>query len=217
MQRGPGPGAYGFVKVMRHPVGWLTKTFLAGEFSGREHLPDNGPYIVAANHLSLVDPVFVTLGIGKLVRFLALDDLFEQNRFLEEMIYYFGSIPISRDRPPLGAMKHALEILDEGEILGVYPEGARAAHWGERTIKRGPAWLSLATGAPIIPCALTGTEATLSPDQPRVRVPSVRLSFHPALHPGSYLDCEDPLQVMMSDWVAVLDEQLAHWHRRDKT
>lgn len=201
---------------MRHPVGWATKAFLAGEISGRENLPDRGPYIVTSNHLSLADPVFVTLGVGKLVRFLALDDLFDQNKFLEQTIYYFGSIPISRDRPPLGAMHHALDVLRNDEILGVYPEGARALHWGERTIKRGAAWLSLATGAPIIPCALTGTEATLSPAEPRVRVPTVRVSFHPALQPGSYIDCEDPLQAMMDDWVAVLDEQLAHWHRRDK-
>lgn len=217
MRRGPGPGAYGFVNVMKHPVGWATKAFFAGEFSGQEHLPQEGPYIVTANHLSLVDPVFVTLGVGQLVRFLALDDLFEQSRVIEEMIYYFGSIPISRDRPPLGALQHALDVLDDGEILGVYPEGARAAHWGERTIRRGAAWLSLATGAPIIPCAVTGTEATLSPAEPRVRVPSVRISFHPRLEPASYIDREDPVQSMMDDWVAVLDEQLSHWHRKDKT
>ncbi len=216
MQRNPGVGAYGFVSVMRHPVWWVTRALFAGDISGQEHLPKHGPYIVAANHLSLADPVFVTLGVGELVRYLTLDELFGQNKPLDEVLYYFGSIPVSRDRPPLGALQHALQVLEDGETLGVFPEGARALHWGERTIKSGAAWLALATGVPVVPCALTGTEATLSLAEPGIRIPTLRLSFHPALDPGSYVGCEDPLQSMMDDWVAVLDEQLAHWHDKDK-
>ena len=152
-----------------------------------------------------------------MVRYLSLDELFGQSKALDELFYYFGSIPVSRDGPPLGALQHALDVLEAGEILGLFPEGARALHWGERSIKRGAAWLSIATGAPIIPCAITGTEATLSLSAPGIHVPTVRLSLHPALEPDSYVDCEDPLASMMDDWVAVLDEQLSHWHRRDET
>ncbi len=201
---------------MKHPVGWATKAFFGGEISGREHLPKRGPYIVTANHLSLSDPVFVTLGVGELVQYLALDELFGRNKAIDELIYYFGSIPVSRERPPLGALQHALEVLEAGQILGVFPEGGRAVHWGERAIKRGAAWLSLATGAPIIPCAITGTETTLSLAEPGIHIPSVRLSFHPAVDPGSYIDHEDPLGSIMDDWVAVLDEQLSHWRRKDQ-
>ena len=96
-------------------------------------------------------------------------------------MYYFGSIPVSRTRPPLGAMKHALQILESGEILGIFPEAARAEYWGERSIRRGAAWLALATNSPIVPCAITGTEATMSLRSPGVRIPSIRLSLHPPL------------------------------------
>lgn len=216
MRRRPGPGAHGFVRVMKPPVWWATRAFFAGEITGREHLPEQGPYVVAANHLSLTDPVFVTLGVGELVRYLALDELFGQNKPLDEMLYYFGSVPLSRERPPLGAIQHALAILKEGQILGVFPEGARALHWGERSIKRGAAWLSIATGVPVVPCSLTGTEATLSLAEPGLHRPSLRMSFHPPLLPGSYLDREDPVGSMMDDWVAVLDEQLSHWHQKDR-
>lgn len=216
MRRNPGPAARRFVAVAKRPVGWATRTFCAGDISGREHLPQQRPFIVAANHLSLTDPVFVTLAVGELVRFLALDELFGQSKAHDEMFYYFGSIPISRDRPPLGALRHALDVLDAGEILGLFPEGARALYWGERSIKRGAAWLSIATGAPIVPCAITGTEVTMSLAQPGVHIPSLRLSFHPVLDPASYLDREDPMQSMMDDWVAVLDEQLMHWHKKDE-
>lgn len=214
MHRHPGPGASRFVSVARHPVGWLARAALDSEMRGRDHLPVNGPYVVAANHLSLIDPVLVTLAVGRLVRFLALDELFGQSRVLDEMMYYFGSIPLSRERPPFGALKEGLEVLGTGNILGVFPEGARALHWQERTIKRGAAWLSIATGAPIVPCAITGTEATLSLANPGIHIPTARLSLHPPLHPDSYIDREDPLGAMMDDWVAALDEDIKHWQPR---
>lgn len=215
MDRHPGPGASRFVTVAKRPIGWLAKVALNGDFQGREHLPEAGPFIVTANHLSLIDPVLVTLAVGRLVRYLALDELFGQTKVLDEMMYYFGSIPLSRDRPPLGALKQGLEVLDTGNILGVFPEGARALHWRERSIKQGAAWLSTATGAPIVPCAVNGSEATLSLANPGIHVPSVRITLHPPLYPGSYLDREDPLGAMMDDWVSVLDEELKHWQPQD--
>ena len=215
MRRRPGPGASGFVRVMKYPVMWLTRAFLDGEISGRRHLPAHGPYIVTGNHLSLADPVFVTLAVGRQMRYLALDELFGRSKVLDELMYYFGSIPISRERPPLGAVRKALEVLEAGEILGVFPEGGRALHWGERSIKKGAAWLSLATGAPIIPCAVTGTEATLSLASPGVSIPSVRVSLHPPLDPVSYIGRVDPIGAMMDDWQSVLDHQLQHWQPKN--
>ena len=215
MHRHPGPGSSQFVTVAKRPVGWLARVALDGEFRGREHLPETGPYIVTANHLSLMDPVLVTIAVGRLVRFLALDELFGQTRVLDEMMHYFGSIPVSRDRPPLGAIKEGLEVLETGNILGVFPEGARALYWGERSIKRGAAWLSIATGAPIVPCAVTGTEATLSLANPGIHIPSTRLTLHPPMYPGPYLNREDPLGAMMDDWASALDQQLKHWQPRD--
>lgn len=202
---------------MKHPVGWLARVLVDADLTGREHLPPHGPYIVTANHLSLIDPVLVTLTVGKMVRYLALNELFGQSRTLDEMMYYFGSIPVSRDRPPLGALRQSLAVLEEGNILGVFPEGGRSLYWGERPIKRGAAWLALATGAPIVPCAITGTEATLSLAEPGIRVPSVRLSLHPALDPAAYTDRIDPLGAMMDDWVATLDKELEHWQPEDVT
>ena len=237
MARPPGPGAPSFVNVMKHPVGWLARVLVDADLTGREHLPPHGPYIVTANHLSLIDPVLVTLTVGKMVRYLALDELFGQSRTLDEMMYYFGSIPVSRDRPPLGALRQSLAVLEEGNILGVFPEGGRSLYWGERPIKRGAAWLALATSAPtncnkdtlssthhytlIVhrhgTCAITGTEATLSLAEPGIRVPSVRLSLHPALDPAAYTERVDPLGAMMDDWVATLDKELEHWQPEDVT
>lgn len=192
------------------------RMLLDADIQGRENVPAEAPYIVTANHLSLIDPVLVSAAIGRLVRFLALDELFGQSRVLDRMMLYFGSIPISRVRPPLGAIKQALRVLDDGEVLGIFPEGARAQYWGERTIKRGAAWLSLATSAPIVPVSIVGTEATMSLDEPRVRIPAVRLTVHPAIDPAPYIDHEDPLVAIMREWVSVIDNQIGHWVPKEK-
>ncbi len=207
----PAASAAPLVRVLRRPLTWLSRIILDGEIHGQEHLPTSGPYIVTANHLSLVDPFVVTLAIKQLVQFLAVDELFNESRFRDSFMYYFGAIPISRRRPPLGAIKRALEILESGEILGVFPEGARVEYWGERPIKRGAAWLSLATNSPLVPCSVIGTEATLSPLNPGIKIPSIRLSLHPPLLPASYTDREDPLGAMMNDWTAVVDDSIGHW------
>lgn len=192
-------------------MGLLASALFDIEISGRAHLPASGPYIVTANHLSLIDPILVTLAVGSQVRYLALDELFGKAWVLDALMDYFGSIPISRVRPPIGAIKEGLAVLESGAILGVFPEGGRAKYWGERPIRRGAAWLAMATGSPIVPCSITGTEGMLSMIEPAVRLPAVRLSLHPTLDPETYLERVDPLGAMMNDWKDALDMDLAHW------
>ena len=205
------------MRVARRPLTWLSRVVLDGEIKGKENLPAFGPYIITANHLSLVDPFLVTLAAERLVQFLAVDELFNESKIRDWLMFYFGSIPISRRRPPLGAIKQALAVLESGGILGVFPEGARVEYWGERPIKRGAAWLSLATNSPLVPCAVIGTEVTMSPLNPGLKVPSVRLSLHPPLMPASYTDREDPLGAIMDDWAAVVDDTVKHWQRRQES
>lgn len=211
----PAATAGPLVWILRRPLTWLSRIVLDGEITGQEHLPASGPYIVTANHLSLLDPFLVTLAVKQLPQFLAVDELFNESRVRDALMYYFGAIPVSRRRPPLGAIKRALSVLEAGEILGVFPEGARVEYWGERPIKRGAAWLALATNSPIVPCSVIGTEVTMSPLNPGIKIPSIRLSLHPPIIPASYTDREDPLGAMMNDWTAVVDDTISHWQPRN--
>ena len=213
----PAATAAPLVRVARRPLTWLSRIVLDGEIRGQEHLPESGPYIVTANHLSLADPFLVTLAVKQLVQFLAVDELFNESKIRDWLMFYFGSIPVSRRRPPLGAIKKALKVLESGNILGVFPEGARVEYWGERPIRRGAAWLSFATNSPLVPCAVIGTEVTMSPLNPGLTIPSVRLSLHPPLMPASYTDREDPLGAMMNDWAAVVDDTVKHWQPRKQS
>lgn len=211
MPRDVGPGAHTVVRLIKNPLGVAYRWLLDGVLTGREHLPQEGPYIVTANHLSLIDPLLVSLAVGGIVRYLALDELFGRSRVLDELMLYVGAIPLSRERPPYGALQQALHLLEDDQIIGIFPEGARSRYWGERPIKRGAAWLSLATGAPIVPCTVIGTESTLSLSEPRFRVPSVRLSVHPIIEPDPYCGMEDPVGAIMDEWVSVVDSEIGHW------
>ena len=149
---------------------------------GRNLLPC-GPYVVAANHLSHVDPPFVGMAIGHPVRFLSASDLQGLNRFLDWVLPFYGTIPLPRSGVPLGAMKNALSYLREGGRVCVFPEGRRTAHWGETTPLTGVAWLALRCQVPIVPLAIAGTDRVMGLDSNFPRLAKVSLTIGESLAP----------------------------------
>jgi 1-acyl-sn-glycerol-3-phosphate acyltransferase len=206
--RTPNGLTHAVVSVVHKPVELVGRAFFDLEMSGRGHIPATGPVVLAANHLSLIDPPFVGLMIKRNVRYLALEELFGRSRFFDGLTLFFGAIPISRDRPTHGPMKTALAELEAGGAVGVFPEGGRVTAWGDKPPKHGAAWLSLRTGAPLVPVAMYGTQGSLSFVEPRFRLTSVRVWACEPLHPDDYVDRIDPLEAMMGDWKAALDEHL---------
>lgn len=196
--------------MVRKPVTWAVRRWFDLEVTGREHPPSTGPLIVAANHLSLIDPPMVSVAVLRPVRYLALDELFEQSRIFAAMASFFGSIRLPRGRPPILAMRRALEHLEGGGCLGVFPEGRRVQAWGEDPPERGAAWLALRSGAPIVPVAIAGSERTLSLSYPGVRRTAVRVWLEAPLRPEAFVDRVDPLASMMEAWRTALDVRLAH-------
>ncbi len=203
--------AHALIAAVHRPVELLARAAFALEITGRKNVPASGPVVLAANHLSLIDPPFVGLTIKRNVRYLALEELYGRSRFFDELTLFFGVIPISRDRPTHGPMRTALDELENGGVVGVFPEGGRVRGWGEGTHKRGAAWLALRSGAPLVPVALTGTEGTLSLTDMRIRRTAVRVWVDDPLYPDDYLDRVDPLGAMMDDWGQALDRHLSPW------
>jgi 1-acyl-sn-glycerol-3-phosphate acyltransferase len=203
------------VKVLHRPTRLLGRVALDLRIYGREHVPTGGAVIFAANHLSHIDPPLVSLVHHHNVRYLALDELYGTYPIFDYVTLYFGAIPLSRTRAPLGALREALWELEGGGAVGVFPEGKRVAFWGEVPPKHGAAWLALRTGTPVVPVAIAGTEGTMSVAQPGIRRTKVRVWADPPLYPDTYLDRADPLGSMMEDWRLALDHHLAPWFRGD--
>jgi 1-acyl-sn-glycerol-3-phosphate acyltransferase len=193
------------------PVHLIGRAWLDLEITGREHLPATGPMVFAANHYSHIDPPLVSLAAGENVRYLAVDELFGQYRAFDAFTLFFGAIPMSRVKAPLGALKTALAHLESGGLVGVFPEGRRVAYWGESVPKQGAAWLALRTGAPLVPVAICGTEGTLSLPEPGVRRTAVRVWVEAPLLPAAYVDRQDPRGEMIGDWRLALERRLGPW------
>lgn len=167
-----------------------------------------GPAVVAANHFSHLDPVLAGTALKRFTRYLAVDELYGRSRVFDGLTLGLGAIPLSRERAPLGALKLALETLDAGDLVCLFPEGRRVREWGEQPPRRGAAWLSLRSGAPLVPMAISGTEIIWPVDATRLRRGPVRIWIGEGLQPDRYLDRVDPIGAMMADWHAWMDERL---------
>ena len=200
-------------EITRRPAGWFFRFVSDLRITGREHIPAEGRAVIAANHLSHIDPPVITIAAPRNVRYLALDELFGQTRIFDWITLYYGAIPMSRTRAPLGAMREAIATLEDDGLLGVFPEGKRVAAWGAvHPPKRGAAWLAMRTGSPLIPVAVQGTQGILSVDHPGLARTAIRVWVEPPLLPENYVDRVDPIGAMMDDWYRAMNRRLEPWH-----
>ena len=123
---------------------------------GRWHLPKVGPYIVAANHFSYVDPPFFKYAIRKPISFLGASDQTIEWQFMWAPLLY-GFIPIDRKNLAPSTIKKAKQALRSGEVLGIFPEGASTSN-SLRKAKNGAVFLSTMEKAPIVPMSIYGAE-----------------------------------------------------------
>ena len=126
---------------------------------GKEHLPRSGPVILASNHRSFLDSIFIPLVIRRRVTFVAKAEYFDNKR----VAWFFrgvGQIPIRREGGSASerALQSATEVLEAGGVFGIYPEGTRTRDGKLHRGHTGVARLALRTGAPIIPVGLIGTD-----------------------------------------------------------
>ncbi|MBQ7595493.1 MAG: 1-acyl-sn-glycerol-3-phosphate acyltransferase [Clostridia bacterium] len=92
------------------------------KFVGKENIPEGGGYILAANHISILDPFYVALGSQKELFFMAKSDLFKKKR-MAKFLTKMNAFPVKRDSYDLASIKKAISVVDDGGILGIFPEG----------------------------------------------------------------------------------------------
>ena len=126
---------------------------------GAEHIPATGGCILVANHESLIDPWILCLATPRRVRFMAKAELWRYPVVRQAMEAY-GTFPVERGSGDTGAMTRAGELLEQGEVLGMFPRGTSKPA-GNRVWHRGAARLALAHGVPIVPVRLVNTRQLL--------------------------------------------------------
>jgi len=125
---------------------------------GMEHIPADGPLIIASNHRSFMDPWVIGMLLRRPVYYVAKTELFH-NPVVAWLLSALGAFPVDRGQGDRDAMDAARRILERGDAVVIFPEGTRTRPGALGTPKRGVGRLALETGAPIVPVALIGTEA----------------------------------------------------------
>jgi glycerol-3-phosphate dehydrogenase (NAD(P)+) len=147
-------------------VYWLVRAVLQPFFHiyfrlsriGREHIPAEGPVIVAANHRSFLDPFVIAVMARRPMYYVAKKEMFLR-RWPAWVLNALGAFPVDRGAGDAQMIETAKAILARGDIVLIFPEGTRTRPGSLGKPKRGVGRLALETGAPVVPVAVIGTEA----------------------------------------------------------
>jgi 1-acyl-sn-glycerol-3-phosphate acyltransferase len=122
---------------------------------GAQHVPDEGPVILAANHRSNIDPVLVASALRRPVTFMTKSELFVGP--LGWILRLIGQFPVNRGTIDRAALRQSSAVVSAGRVLGLFPEGRRG-DGSFTTINPGLAYIVLRAPCPVVPVAIFGTE-----------------------------------------------------------
>jgi 1-acyl-sn-glycerol-3-phosphate acyltransferase len=164
---GDGKGVYWMLKHVL--IGPPIKRVFRPKVEGAENVPAHGPAIIASNHLSYADWLFMPLVVNRRVTFVAKSDYFVgrgvKGSFQRGFFKGTGQVPIDRSGGSAseGALRAGKKVLERGEPFGIYPEGTRSHDGKLYKGRTGVARLALETGVPVIPCGVVGTDKVAPP------------------------------------------------------
>ena len=171
---------------------WLFKYIFMGpllsllgrpKVEGLEHVPHSGPMILASNHLAVADSFFLPLVVSRRITFLAKAEYFTGTGIKGWFTRWFytaaGQVPIDRTDADSAqsALDTAQRVLDQGKLLGMYPEGTRSPDGRLYKGKTGLARLALESGVPVVPVAMIGTNVVNPPGSKMWRFGRVEVKF----------------------------------------
>ena len=176
---------YWIVKALVTP---FVRVFVRVRVEGREHIPRRGPVILASNHRSFLDSIFIPLVVRRRVTFVAKAEYFDDAK----TAWFFrscGQIPIRREGGSASerALSSATEVLRAGKVFGIYPEGTRTRDGLLHRGHTGVARLALRCNVPIVPIGLIGTDDVQPIDSKMPKLfRVVRIRFGEPVDPARY-------------------------------
>ena len=200
---------------------WVCKYILIGpwlrllyrpQVTGLEHLPTDGPAILAGNHLSFSDSIFLPLVCRRKITFLAKSDYFNSPGLKGLLTRLFmsaaGQVPVDRSggRASEAALRTGLRVLGEGALLGIYPEGTRSGDGRLYRGKTGVARMALEAGVPVIPCAMVNTHIIQPPGKLLPKIMRVKIAIGEPLDFSRYEGMAGDRFVLRSMTVEIMYE-----------
>jgi len=174
------------------------------EVSGLEHLPPDGPVVVACNHVTNFDVFPMQFSLPRPIFFMAKAELFKFP-LMDVALRNLGAFPVYRGEKDAWAMRHARRVLEHGQTLGMFPEGTRNKGRGLGLAKTGTARMAIENNCPILPMVVIGTDGFFKHFPRRA---NVTVELLPTLQP---LSGETPLALtdrLMFTMSAALPEDM---------
>ncbi|GAA3729484.1 lysophospholipid acyltransferase family protein [Salinactinospora qingdaonensis] len=209
---------YGAAKTVIAPV---TRTLWPMRVEGVEHIPLHGPVILASNHLSNIDPLFIGVAVPRQVSFIAKQELFAEGNLAQRVftraLRGIGQLSVERSpgQNARQAMDHSLEALQRGAAFGIFPEGTRSPDGRLYRGQTGLAWLALSAKVPVVPVAVSGTSRIMPAERrlPRLRRIGVRFGAPVDLSPWDGRAGEARARRAATDAVMAAIQQLSGQER----
>ncbi|MEU7550901.1 lysophospholipid acyltransferase family protein [Streptomyces sp. NPDC044571] len=169
--------------ALRTTLALLMRVAFRPHIEGAENVPATGPCIIAANHLSFSDHVFISLAVKRPVYFIGKAERLTgkglKGRLTAAFFRAIGMVPVERDggHGGVAALQLAEQVLGDGLIFGIHPEGTRSHDGRLYRGRTGVGYLALHTGAPVVACGLVGTEKVQPPGSLMLRPHRFTLRF----------------------------------------
>jgi 1-acyl-sn-glycerol-3-phosphate acyltransferase len=153
-------------------IGSYWRLRLAGDLV---NIPTNGPLLVASNHSSFLDPWFIGMVFPRRIRYLVADQWYHRNSVWNAVFRAFGTVPVKRG-DPRATIRIIEEVLDRGEVVGIFPEGRVSCDGLMQRFHSGVARAAARSGAPVLPLGIRGGFESL-PRSRRIPRPT-RVTIH---------------------------------------
>lgn len=163
-----------FIHVFHRIIRFLARRFFGLRETGREYIPRTGAVILAANHISDWDPPVLGMASIRVPYYMAKSELFRKP-LAAFLLRKLGAFPVNRTGVDTEAIRTSLQILSQGGILAMFPEGTRNRRGLLGKPKQGIALIARRSGAPIVPAYISGTTRPLT---------GFHVAFGPPVAPG---------------------------------
>ena len=173
--------------AVRAVVEALFRVLFTYDCLDEEKIPPEGPAVIASNHPSYLDPVLLSLQVERPIRFMAWDALFRVP-LLGAFMRLFGAFPVDvRAGRGRDAYEQARALIQDGELVGIFPEGKRSrSGWMEERLREGAARLAWETGAPLVPATITGAFRAWPYFRALPKPARIRVRYHDPIDPEPY-------------------------------
>jgi 1-acyl-sn-glycerol-3-phosphate acyltransferase len=166
--------------VLRPFIRLFCRLVFRAEFHGVENIPSEGPCLITPNHVTYVDPIWITIPVRRRIYYMAWDKPFEIP-VLGLLMRVFGAFPLNVEAVDKSAYRAAIDLLRGGRALVIFPEGGRTKSGHIEDFKVGAFRLALTHGAPVVPVTICGANKIWPVGKMLPRPGKLKIIYHPPI------------------------------------